>query len=152
MDAAIRPLLSSYTLRMYAVDPALGQNIEVYSRPDMSDAEKTPAIRLLHPTTGSILQTADGTVMAEGTTIGARAGWHARIEVFTNRWYPQGEYIPIAADGSFQQIIVLGGEDKQRCSHLLRARLYDEHWNLQASTLNYGIGRAGIPDCTALRP
>ena len=58
-------------------------------------------------------------------------------------------FMQLIADGTFSQKIYLGGQGKQQCSHLVRARLYDSRGNAQAVAMNYGIGRAGGPtDCT----
>ncbi|MGB9121877.1 MAG: hypothetical protein WCE73_14740, partial [Candidatus Angelobacter sp.] len=73
----------------------------------------------------------------------AQPGSFALVEAFTDRWYRQGEYVTIAADGTFSQKSYLGGQGKQQCSHLVRARLYDSRGNAQAVAKNYGIVRAG---------
>lgn len=144
LDAAIRPLLAGYHLQMRAVDPVLGQDIEIYSRDGsvsshISDTA-APSIRILSPETGSTVNTQY--VVARGLVTGAQPGSYLRMEVFTNRWYSQGEAIPIAADGSFSQDINLGGNGPERCLHLVRARMLDQAGHSRAVALNYGIGRA----------
>jgi hypothetical protein len=79
---------------------------------------------------------------------GAEAGWYVRLEVFTNRWYWQGEAVPIAADGSFRQPIYLSGSGRQQCFHLVRARLVDQSGRTRAAALNHGIARWGNGNCS----
>lgn len=149
MDAAIRPLLGGYELKMRAVDPVLGHPIEIYARPATAEATalaqnstaSAPNIRILLPESGSTVNDRD--MMLEGVVTGAQAGWFVRVEVFTDNWYPQGEYVAIAADGTFHQKIKLGGEGQQQCFHLVRARLSDSRGNSRGVALNYGIARAG---------
>jgi hypothetical protein len=143
MDAAIRPLLGGYQLEMAALEPTLGQKIEIYAKQgDAIPPENSPCIRVLTPATNTIVTTNGTETTAEGTATGAHAGWYARIEVFTDGWHLQGDDIPIAANGSFHQIISLAGEGRQQCYHLIRARLFDENRRPRAVTMNYGIARA----------
>jgi len=153
LDAAIRPLLIGYHLQMRAVDPVLGHDIEIYSREDGASSQTinagAPSIQILSPETGSTVNAQH--VTARGLVTGAQPGWYLRMEVFTNRWYPQGEAIPIAADGSFSQDINLGGSGKARCFHLVRVRMLDEAGHSRAVALNYGIGRAEAAEsCPAI--
>jgi len=152
LDAAIRPLLAGYHLQMRAVDPVLGHDIEIYSREDVISTHTNDAssasIRILSPQTGSSVNAQH--VIARGIVAGVQPGWYVRMEVFTNRWYPQGEGIPIAADGSFSQDINLGGNGPERCSHLVRARVLDQAGHSRAAALNYEIGRvAASESCPA---
>jgi hypothetical protein len=144
MDAAIRPVLSGYQLEMVAVEPTLGQKVEIYAKTGRSlPATSGPSIRLLSPASNAVVSTnAAGTATAEGTVTGAHAGWYVHVEVFTNQWHPQGEDISIASDGSFHQEISLAGQGRQQCYHMVRARLLDQNGNSRAVTINYGIGRA----------
>jgi len=71
------------------------------------------------------------------------------VDVFTNRWCPQGGKIsPAQADGAFSGTVQLGGKGRQQCYHLVRARLYDDHGQRQAVAMQYGIARAN-PDGAA---
>lgn len=162
MDAAVRPSLSNYQLQMSALDPVLGQKIEIYARNDASATQpqienqlqtKTgPSIRLLTPPSGAVVNTQNKSIEAEGVTTGSQPGWFAEMDVFTDRWYPQGDRIPVAPDGSFHQKIFLGGEGPQQCYHLVRARLFDVKGRQQATVMNYGVGRAGPPNaCPVLQ-
>lgn len=145
MDAAVRPLLSGYQLRFKALDPALGQTIEVYGRRDAASAQaqpgNAPGIRIVTPASGAIASQVE--TMMEGVATGAQPGWFVRVEVFTDRWHPQGEAVAIGADGKFQQKIFLAGEGQQQCNHLVRARLMNAQGISSGVALNYGIGRAG---------
>ncbi len=143
MDEAIRPLLSSYKLDFYAVDPVLGHKIEVYSRQSVSGEERFPSIYIVSPASGKVANTSDTATDLAGVAVGARPGWYVRAEVFTDRWHTQGDEVPVAADGRFHQTIYLAGEGAQRCHHLVRATLFDRAGKAQATTMNYGIGRAG---------
>lgn len=144
LDDAIRPELSGYQLQMRAVDPVREHDIEIYSLVSTSAANvtnaATPSVRILSPETGATVNGAS--VMARGIVTGAQPGWYVRLEVFTNRWYPQGEGVPIAADGSFQQSIELAGAGRQGCFQLVRARVLDQGGHSHAITLNHDIARA----------
>jgi Dolichyl-phosphate-mannose-protein mannosyltransferase len=144
MDAAIRPQLSGYQLQMSALDPVLGHTIEIYARARVSPAGG-PSIQLTAPASGALVTTVNDSTPAEGVATGAHANWYAQIEVFTDRWYPQGGRVPVAPDGSFRQKIYLGGQGPQQCSHLVRARLFDDTGRQQAVALNFGIARGGGP-------
>jgi hypothetical protein len=144
MDDAIRPELSGYQLQMRAVDPVRGHDIEIYSALTSTTSATnaaSPSVRILSPETGTTVNGA--TTMARGIVTGAQPGWYVRLEVFTNRWYPQGEGVPIAADGSFQQSIELAGAGRQGCFQLVRARVLDEAGHSRAVTLNHDIARGG---------
>ncbi len=126
-----------------------------------------PRVEILSPASNSVVQTenqpegpAEGAVTRlEGVAFGAGPGWYLRAEVFTNRWYPQGRNkIPLApppaglaADGSFSETIYLAGEGTEQCYHLIRVRLYDEHDQLRATAVHFGIARAnaegGLSGC-----
>jgi dolichyl-phosphate-mannose-protein mannosyltransferase len=153
LDAAIRPQLAGYQLQMRAVDPVRGHDIEIYSRdaafttPPASDPA-APSIQVLWPPTDATVNGA--TTVANGIVTGAQPGWYVRLEVFTNRWYPQGEAVPVLSDGSFRQAIYLGGNGRQQCFHLVRARLVDEAGHSRAVALNHGIARDdGKETCSA---
>jgi len=149
MDAAIRPLPEPYKLEFAALDPTLGQKIEIYAKPsEGASHDPGPAIRLLSPGSSTVVDAKGGDVIVEGMATGAQAGWYVQVEVFTNRWWPQGGHVSIAADGTFHQQVSLGGEGQQQCNHLLRARLYDQAGTPRAFALNYGIARAN-PDGSA---
>jgi len=144
LHAAIGAGLAGYKLQMRAVDPVRGHNIEIYSRDDhavdnVGSNPASPSIQILSPETGATVNGA--TAQAQGRVTGAQSGWYVRLEVFTNRWYPQGEAVPISADGSFRQAIYLGGNGRQQCFHLVRARLLDGAGHSRAVALNSGIAR-----------
>jgi|GEM_PF-1881580 len=152
LNAAIRPVLGGYKLQMRAIDPVLGHPIEIYARsvPEVSPITQAsssnnpaniPAIRINLPATGSLVNQVETSM--EGVASGAQPGWYVRVEVFTDRWHPQGEAVPVAADGTFHQAIFLAGEGQQQCNHLVRARLTDAQGKSRAVALNFGIGRAG---------
>jgi hypothetical protein len=129
---------------MRAIDPVRGHDIEIYSLNNAPADEVTrssvPSVRILSPETGASVNGAITT--ARGLVTGAQPGWYVRLEVFTNRWYPQGEGVPIAADGSFQQTIALAGVGRQQCFHLVRARVLDQAGHSRALALNHDIARA----------
>jgi len=142
MDSAIRPLLGNYQLQLSALDPVLGHKIEVYAKPGSTGASSP--VRITAPASNAAVATKnDKSTMAQGIVEGAQSGSTAQFEVFTDRWYAQGPPVPIAADGTFQQTIFLGGEGSQECYHLVRARIFDPQGKPTAFALNYGVGRAG---------
>jgi hypothetical protein len=144
LNQAIRQELNGYRLQMRAFDPVRGHDIEIYSlgttSVDDGSNAATPSVRILFPETGGTVNSA--ITPARGIVTGAQPGWYVRLEVFTNRWYPQGEGVPIAADGSFHANIELGGVGRQQCFHLLRARVLDPAGHSRAVTLNYAIARS----------
>jgi hypothetical protein len=145
MDAAIRPALGGYQLQLTALDPVLGHQIEIYARDHPTPAGGA-SIQLTAPASGAMVNTNNNSMLALGVATGAHTDWYARIEVFTDRWYPQGERVTIAPDGSFRQTIYLGGQGPQQCAHLVRARLFDDRGRQQAVAINYGVARAGGPE------
>jgi dolichyl-phosphate-mannose-protein mannosyltransferase len=152
MDAVIRPALGSYQLQMSAIEPRLGHTIEIYARQNAAPvSDKIPNVSIISPASNSVVNSKGGPVLVEGLANGAQAGWTAQVEVFTDQWYAAEKAVPVQADGKFFQPIYLGGEGKQQCSHLLRARLFDQNGNPRAVTLNYGIARANqdgsLPNC-----
>ena len=147
LNNAIRPALGRYTLLMGGFEPTLGQRIEIYGKADPQPAADNSTFRILEPASKAVVD--GGITTLRGIATQAQPGSFALVEVFTDRWYRQGEYVPIGADGTFSQKVYLGGQGKQQCSHLVRARLYDSRGNAQAVAMNYGIARAGGPtECT----
>jgi dolichyl-phosphate-mannose-protein mannosyltransferase len=157
MNAAARPVLGGYQLELKVADPVLGHTIEIYARrqdaaasgaaaPDVQQGDALPAngapgIRIVTPASRAVVSQAETAL--EGRASGVQAGWFVRVEVFTDRWHPQGEAVAIAADGTFRQKILLAGEGPQQCNHLVRARLLDTQHKSRAVTMNTAIGRAG---------
>jgi hypothetical protein len=153
MRALIQPQLPAhYALRLKMPDPNLHQDIEIYERLDLTQAvpgSAGPQIQIVSPIGQSVVKAAESTTLLEGVARGAGPGWFVLVDVFTNRWYPQGGKIfPARADGAFSGTIQLGGEGRQQCYHLVRARLYDDHGQRQAVAIQFGIARAN-PDGTA---
>jgi len=155
MNAAAHPALNGYQLELRAVDSVLGHPIEIYARPaapvppqlnGMAQTSGTPSIRIITPASHATVNQVEATL--EGSATGTQAGWFVRIEVFTDRWHPQGEAVAIASDGTFRQKIFLAGEGAQQCNHLVRARLTDAQGKSRAVTMNTSIARAG-GNCSA---
>lgn len=143
MAADIRPFLGGYVLKMSTIEPTLGHTIEIYAKAGSEvEVTKIPDIRLVSPPNNGLVPDINAATTAEGVVNGAGAGWYVELEVFTNRWYSQADKIPIAPDGTFQHAVYLRGIGRQRCSHLIRARLFDEAGRTRATTFNYGIARA----------
>src|SRR5205807_5816435 len=68
MDAAIRPLLAGYQLEMAALEPTLGQKIEIYARQGHAvPAESGPSIHVLTPATNTMVTTNGTETTVEGT-------------------------------------------------------------------------------------
>jgi hypothetical protein len=74
------------------------------------------------------------------------------VDVFTNRWYPQGGRIVPGADGRFAQTIYLGGQEEMHCANLIRARLFDSSGRELNSSAVFSVARAELdgsaPACT----
>jgi Dolichyl-phosphate-mannose-protein mannosyltransferase len=149
----IRPELPAhYRLRLNMPDPNLHQDIAIYERLDLvntAPSATSPQIEIVSPASQSVVKTAATTTSVRGVARGARPGSFVFLDVFTNRWYPQGGKIfPAVSNGAFSGTIELGGEGRQQCYHLVRARLYDDHGQRQAVALQYGIARVN-PDGSA---
>ncbi|HEV2114248.1 MAG TPA: glycosyltransferase family 39 protein, partial [Terriglobales bacterium] len=100
MAAAIKPLPSSYHLAFSGREPNLGQPLEIYEKESTRAASTGPAIESLSPTDDTLIR--GEATDAMGVVRGAQPGWYVQVEVFTDRWYEQGEQVPLAADGSFK--------------------------------------------------
>jgi Dolichyl-phosphate-mannose-protein mannosyltransferase len=159
MDATIRPELAGrYQEKGSLLEPTLGRSLEIFERqhpPAAKAAPSGPSVDILSPSSGQLVRTDRTVALLRGVVRGARPGSYVRVDVFTSRWYPQGERIfPDAADGSFSRTIYLGGEGAQQCHHLVRARLYDAQDQEVASTVVYEIARANpdgsTPGCRRL--
>lgn len=151
MQSVIRPLLPQrYQLRLQMSDPTFGVPIELYERKDppvVVPVTSGPRVEIIDPPNGEVVRTDGGATLLRGKVTGARTNWFVRIDVLTNRWYPQGEKIyPEVATGAFSQTIFLGG----KCNHFVRVRLFDERGKQVAAVSNFGIARAN-PDGSAPR-
>jgi hypothetical protein len=158
MRSVIQPQLPAhYALRLKMPDPNLHQDIEIYERLDLDltqamRASAGPQIEIVSPIGQSAVKTAESTTLLQGVARGAGLGWFVLVDVFTNRWYPQGGKIfPAREDGAFSGTVQLGGDGRQQCDHLVRTQLYDNHGRRQAVATQYGIARANpdgsAPDC-----
>jgi hypothetical protein len=149
MTAAVRPLLDErYELQLTMPDTVRSQRIEIYSRREpvpLLPPVSAHQISIATPAGNNVVS--DAAVKLTGTASAAPPEWKVRAEVFTDRWYYQGES-PLNRDGSYEINIYLGGQGQQQCYHLIRARLIDEQGLPQASSTLFGIARAN-PDGTA---
>jgi hypothetical protein len=143
LDAAVRPLLAErYQLQMQMPDTIRGQQIEIYARRDPAPALPPPSkyqVEIGSLASNTVVSTA--ALKLTGKVSNAPLEWKLRTEVFTDRWYYQGEK-PLKVDGSFNMDIYLGGQNQQQCYHLVRASLVDEQGRPQASSTLFGIARA----------
>ncbi len=144
MHDAIRDHLGRYALRMSMPDSNLGHPIEIYERTDPAALALSPSsakVEITAPSTGS--QTARLSRIS-GRVQNAPAGSFVRLGIFSNRWYSLGR-VELAEDGSFQtkEPIFFGGEGKQACNHMVRARLYDAAKHPLSVALNFNIARQG---------
>ena len=149
MASAVRPLLAErYELQMAMPDTIRGQRLEIYARRDPAPTLPPVSMHQVSITTpaGSNI-VSNASLKLIGTTSGAPPEWKVRAEVFTDRWYYQGES-PLMRDGTYKIDIYLGGEGQQQCYHLVRASLVDEQGRAQASSTLFGIARAN-PDGSA---
>ncbi len=156
-----------YALRMAMPDPYRGQRIEIFERMDPPVATPpAPNVRveITSPASGEMVRTSGGETIVTGRVSGAGstdsesksrqydsaqgkqdAGATVRIEVFTDKWYPQGGPVTPTADGTFRATINLGGLGDAQCYHMIRARLLDSSGKVVAGDLRFGIIRA-MPD------
>jgi len=149
MVNAVRPLIAErYELQMSMPDTVRSQRIEVYARREPAPALPPASVHQVSITslTGNNMVT-DAAVKLTGTANSANPEWKVRAEVFTDRWYYQGES-PLTRDGSYKINIYLGGQGQQQCYHLVRASLVDEQGRPQATSTLFGIARSN-PDGSA---
>jgi hypothetical protein len=146
LNRAIRPLLRErYALRLAQPQVSRRARLEIYKRinpPALVAAARGPQVEIISPVSGSIVATRNTATTLEGRVEGAPVGTRVRIDVFTNRWYPQGGGVPLAADGRFRQTIYLGGLGEFQCAHLIRARVYDSSGKLLNSAIAYSVASA----------
>ena len=136
------PLRDRYESRMSMPDSMLGHTIEIYARrdpapaiPDLGESQ----IKIDFPHDNMVLR--QPRLRVSGWVTGYGPKWRVHAEVFTDRWYYQSEAL-IMPNGSYGADITLGGQGPQQCYHLVRARLFDEHGAVHASSTLFGVARA----------
>jgi len=154
MDAAVRPLLAErYDLQLTMPDTVRSQRIEIYARREpVPELPKASAQQITIATPSGNSMVSHPALQLTGSATGAQPEWKVRAEVFTDRWYYQGETV-LTHDGTYKIPIYLGGEGQQQCYHLVRALLIDEQGRPQAKSTLFGIARANAdgsaPACAA---
>src|SRR5215470_1442974 len=100
LRAVLLPVLPErYQLRLHVTDAVLGHLLEVYERtvPPPTPPPQAPAgptIQITWPTTGDTVATqSEPVTILGGIVTGAQRGWYVRVEVYTNKWYPQGNKV-----------------------------------------------------------
>ena len=83
-----------------------------------------------------------------GQVFDAPAGSYLTVDLFTDRWYHQGDRVAPDGAGAFTQTVYLGGQGAQQCSHVLRVRLFAPGGGHLATATELGVIRAN-PDGTA---
>ncbi|HEV2287834.1 MAG TPA: glycosyltransferase family 39 protein [Candidatus Acidoferrales bacterium] len=146
LRAAIEPQLSNhYTLVESMPDPTLEHPIEIYARknpPPSLPAPSAAQIAIESPAANAVVRTENTSTTLTGMVRGIQPGDYVRVDVFTNKWYSQGgEIRPGAPVGAFEQSIYLGGEGREQCFHIVRARLLDPTGRLLATAANFNVAR-----------
>ena len=146
LRAAIEPQLSNhYALVESMPDPTLEHPIEIYARKNPPPSAPSPSaaqIEIESPAANALVSTDNTSTTLTGLVRGIQPGDYVRIDVFTNKWYSQGgEIRPGAPVGAFQQSIYLGGEGREQCFHIVRARLFDPAGRLLAAAANFNVAR-----------
>jgi hypothetical protein len=145
MRASVLPVLvSRYSLREQFEDAVSQSRIEIYERSQA--AEGAPRIEILGPKSAGVVASEKEEATLKVAFAGAQAGWQVNTDIYTNRWYRQGEQRLREPSGVIPQTIYLGSP----CGHLIRVRLYDETGKLRASAASFGVRRAN-PDGSAPR-
>jgi hypothetical protein len=126
-------------------DPTLEHPIEIYARknpPPSAPAPSAVQIEIESPAANAMVRTDRTSTTLTGLVRGIQPGDYVRVDVFTNKWYSQGgEIRPGAPVGMFQQSIYLGGEGREQCFHIVRARLFDPGGRLLAAAANFNVAR-----------
>ncbi len=117
-----------------------------WSIPIPEPAPTTPAVRIEHPRdiTTTVTKSNCG-VPIFGRAYNAEAGWHVKVEVFTNDWYIQDKWYPaglapIVDDEWSMPEVFLAGQGGFN-NHSIRATLVDETGATVASDEVAGIVR-----------
>jgi len=140
MESALWGHMARYTPVLEMPDSTLGHTILIYQRtnpPALAIPTGSTSVEILAPTAESGVSRI-GEV--SGKTNGAANGWYVRLEVFSNRWYSVGKY-PLRQDGTFEAKAIFGGEGRQACHHMLRARLFDPQGNPRAVSVVFNVRR-----------
>ncbi len=153
LHRAIRPELErGYELLARVPEPRLLRAITIYARksppavrPDQ--ARGRPRVEILAPTRGVPVVTQGIEAPLEGRVFDAPAGSFLRVDLFTDRWYQQGDRAFPDATGAFTQTVYLGGQGVQQCAHVLRVRLFAPDGRYLATAAALGVIRAN-PDGT----
>lgn len=153
MQRAIRPELARRYVRLARVpEPRLLRAIEIYERkdppvprPDLAPGR--PRVEILAPPGGVPVVTRGIETPLRGRVIDAPEGSFLRVDLFTDRWYRQGDRVFPDAAGAFTQAVYLGGQGVQQCAHVLRARLFAPDGRYLATAAELGVIRAN-PDGT----
>jgi hypothetical protein len=153
MRQAVLPELERrYDLRARLPEPRMLRTIEIYERknppvwrPDLAPGR--PRVEIQAPPSGVPVATEGIETPLEGRVFDAPAGSFLRVDLFTDRWYPQGDRVFPDAAGAFTQAVYLGGQGVQQCAHVLRARLFAPGGRYLATASELGVIRAN-PDGT----
>lgn len=155
----VRPYLSDkYILRASGTDQRLNVPYEIYEARNhaVPSPGKGARIQITTPVRGASITTPDMTTKLEGAVAGAQNGWYVVVDVYTNRWYQQGDKIPLDVDGRFSQQVMINGSGPDQCHHLLRARVFDQSGNYLAGAAVTDVTRANadgsVPACASPTP
>jgi hypothetical protein len=153
MQKAVRPELErGYELLARLQEPGMRRAIEIYqrkappvARPDTAPGR--PRIEVRAPLADRPVQTEGIQARLSGQVFNAPAGSYLTVDLFTDRWYHQGDRIAPDEAGAFTHTIYLGGQGVQQCSHVLRVRLFAPDSRYLATAAQLGLVRAN-PDGT----
>lgn len=154
MHKAIQPGLDrGYELLVHLPEPGMRRAIEIYQRKDPPvvrpyASPDRPRIEIRAPLAGAPVLTNGIETKLTGQVFNAPAGSYLIVDLFTDRWYLQGDRVAPDEAGAFTQTVYLGGQGVQQCSHVLRVRLFAPGGSHLATAAELGVVRAN-PDGTA---
>lgn len=142
-----------YALVFAEVQPENGLPMEIYERSSPVPPRRGNShLTVTAPTPGQLVVAggpAPETVVS-GTVRNVPVGVTVTVDVFTDRWYPQGKVGPlIGTSHDFAVPVRLSGEGVHRCRHLIRIRVTDVVDRLLDEVLVPEVRRASA-DSTAV--
>ncbi len=141
---AITPVLAArYALIVDTQDSATAGPMQIFRRVSPR-VTVTPVVdgRLIISEPGSDARVGETVVVRGELRSPRRGGERVQVDVYTNRWWPQGNAVDVdPLSGLFEVTATLGGTGIQQCHHIIRARAYDARGGLIATTTVTEVAR-----------
>jgi hypothetical protein len=151
---AVRPVLDRrYALVFAETQPENGLPIEIYERTNPAPPQQGHThLSIAAPVAGQTVVVGGPApeVLVSGTIRNVPVGSTVQVDVFTDRWYPQGRVGPLLGTSfDFNVPVRLSGQGPHRCHHLIRIRATDVVDRLLDEVMIRDVGRVS-PDSLAV--